>query len=126
MDNYAIVRQEHLTHHGYLFGGAMLAWVDEFAWLVASRDFPGCRLVTRAMNNIEFENSVVNGTILRFNILPFRQGETSITYSVAVFADEPGATAEKAVFHTNITFVHVDENGKKKTLPRKERLRSQW
>jgi acyl-CoA hydrolase len=31
MDNYTIVRKEHLNHHGYLFGGTLLSRVDEFA-----------------------------------------------------------------------------------------------
>ena len=41
MNNYAIVRQEHLNHYGFLFGGALLLWVDEYVWLAASLDFPG-------------------------------------------------------------------------------------
>ncbi|MEJ2525186.1 MAG: hypothetical protein P8Y73_06405 [Desulfuromonadales bacterium] len=31
-----------------------LQWVDEYAWLVASRDFPGCPLVTVGMDKISF------------------------------------------------------------------------
>ena len=29
MENYNLVRQEHLNHNGYLFGGQMLMWIDE-------------------------------------------------------------------------------------------------
>ncbi len=125
MDNYTIVRQEHLNHYGFLFGGAMLKWVDEFAWLVASRDFPGCPLVTVAMDRISFSQPVANGAILRFRILPVKQGDTSIQYSVNVFADEPGASQEKEVFSTTITFVHIDRSGRKHSLPRQSVLRSQ-
>lgn len=125
MDTYAIVRPEHLNHHGYLFGGAVLKWVDEFAWLTASLDFPGCTLVTMAMQDIVFQHRIVNGAILRFNILPARQGTTSITYRVTIFADEPGATEEKQVFSTLVTFVHLDDSGRKTPLPIKKTLRSQ-
>jgi acyl-CoA hydrolase len=124
MDNFTLVRPEHLNHHGYLFGGALLRWVDEFAWLVASRDFPRCTLVTVALDEIVFRHRVDNGSILRFSILPQRQGRTSITYSVDVYADAPGARAEEGVFSTRITFVRLDENGKKTPLPEQPVLRS--
>lgn len=126
MDTYTIVRPEHLNHHGYLFGGRLLQWVDEAAWLTASRDFAGYSLVTRAMDDIDFKTRIVNGSILRLHVLPFKQGNSSITYTVEVFADEPGASQEKKVFSTKITFVCVDDSGKKRILPKKERLRSQF
>jgi acyl-CoA hydrolase len=122
MDTFAIVRPEHLNHHGYLFGGAMLRWVDEFAWITASREFPGCTLVTMAMNDIVFRQRVVSGAILRFQILPHAQGRSSVTYRVEVFADEPDAREEKAVFDTRVTFVRLDDRGRTAPLPRHPRL----
>lgn len=125
MNNYAIVRQEHLNHYGFLFGGALLQWVDEYAWLVASRDFPGCPLVTVGMDKISFRRPVENGSILRFQIKLIKRGESSVQYSVDVFADAPGATQEIDVFATTITFAHVDTKGNKQPLPQVETLRSE-
>ena len=120
-----MVRTEHLNHHGYLFGGQMLKWVDEFAYLAAARDYPGVKLVTRAMDTIEFRTHVLNGSILRFRILPLRVGTTSVTYDVKVYADPPGATAETLVFSNHITFVAVDPAGDKAELPKKDSLLSE-
>lgn len=117
MDLFTLVRSEHLSHHGYLFGGCMLKWVDEYAWLAATREYPGYTLVTVAMNNIAFEHPVLNGSILRFNVVRERQGTTSVTYAVNVYADAPGATCEKHVFVTSMTFACVDAHGKKRALP---------
>jgi acyl-CoA hydrolase len=125
MDNYTIVRPEHLNHHGVLFGGHLLQWVDEFAWLVASLDYPGSKIVTRAMESVDFHTQVLNGSILRFHIEPHRQGDTSVTYAVEVYADAPGEETEKLVFSNRVTFVSVDEAGRKRALPKKDRLRSQ-
>ena len=125
MNNYTIVRFEHLNQHDNLFGGQMLSWVDEFAWLTAARDFPGYKLVTRAMDKISFEKAVPNGSILRFHILPCKQGNSSITYMVNVFADTPGGEKEVMVFETKVTFVSISEKGEKVHLPKKEVLRSQ-
>ncbi|WP_045211668.1 acyl-CoA thioesterase [Desulfonatronovibrio magnus] len=117
MNNYTLVRPEHLNHHGFLFGGMMLKWVDEFAWLAASKEFRGCKLVTVAMHEIRFAHQVPLGSILRFNIEFVRQGVTSATYSVAVYSDEPGANQEKYVFANDITFVRVSDQGQKLELP---------
>ncbi|MDM7925058.1 MAG: acyl-CoA thioesterase [bacterium] len=124
MDNYALVRPEHLNHHGFLFGGVLLKWVDEFAWLAASLDFPQCTLVTVAMDNIQFRQRVQNGSILRFHITPLRLGDTSVTYTVEVQSDEPGSSEEKRVFSTTVTFVRVDSEGRKVSLPAKPSFKS--
>lgn len=124
MDNFTLVRPEHLNHHGYLFGGVLLKWVDEYAWLVASRDFTGSSLVTVGMDASVFRKRVVSGSILRFSIVPQHVGTTSVRYGVDIFADAPGASQEEHVFSTTITFVNLDNDGVKKSLPRPLRLRS--
>jgi acyl-CoA hydrolase len=125
MDTYAIVRPEHLNHYGRLFGGSVLQWVDEYAWLTASLDFPHCSLVTVAMDRVVFRHPTVCGAILRFSVARARQGNTSVTYSVTVCADEPGANEEKEIFSTHVTFVRVDEQGRKCPMPAKDRVRSE-
>lgn len=105
----------------------MLSWVDEHAWLTAARDFPGYKLVTRGMDKISFEKAVPNGSILRFHVLPCQQGNSSITYSVDVYAESPDKpeAGESLVFATKVTFVSVTDDGHKNALPKKEKLRSQ-
>ncbi len=117
MDNFTLVRPEHLNHHGYLFGGVMLKWVDENAWMAASREYPGCTLVTVNMDACRFKHRVENGSILRFQMQRADQGRTSVSYTVNVLADEPGAAAEKEVFSTRVTFVRLDEQGRPCALP---------
>jgi acyl-CoA hydrolase len=116
MDTYTLVRTEHLNHNGKLFGGQLLKWVDEFAWLAAARDFCGQVLVTRAMENSEFRNPVANGSILRFHVECLRVGHTSCLYSVDVFADMPGETREVLIFSNKVTFVAIDAAGNKTEL----------
>ncbi len=117
METFTQVRPEHLNHYGFLFGGSMLKWVDEFAWIAATREFNDCRLVTIAMDDIHFREQVQNGDILRFTIQNTGKGKTSISYSVDVYASEPGKSEEQLVFSTNIVFCNVDQNGRKAELP---------
>lgn len=116
MEMYSIVRPEHLNHHGHLFGGKLLSWVDENAWLAATRDFPACTLVTRAIDLIDFTRPIKCGAILHFIITPVRKGRTSLQYSVEVYATLVGTAQEEKVFSTNITFVNIDAEGNKSVI----------
>lgn len=113
MDNFNLVRPEHLNHHGSLFGGQLLSWIDECAWMAAAREFPEYSFVTRAMDKIEFRHAVKNGSILRFNSQNIRTGKSSVTYLVEVYEDDRTAGPEVLAFSTTVTFVAVDENGNK-------------
>ena len=60
MDHYKLVLPEHINHYGHLFGGNLLNWIDEFAYITATVDFPGRRFVTVAMDNVEFRYGIDN------------------------------------------------------------------
>jgi acyl-CoA hydrolase len=111
MENYRLVLPEHLNQFGFLFGGYLLKWVDEVAWMAASIDYPDCHFVTVGMDEVAFHRSVKGGSILRFQIDPIRKGNTSLTYGVKVLNN-----AEE-VFSTAVTFVRVNEGGEKQSLP---------
>lgn len=116
MENHRLVLPEHLNHYGYLFGGQLLKWVDEIAWIAASLDYPGCKFVTVAMNKVEFKKSIKGGSILKFSLENNKIGNTSVQYAVTVFCDDIESGYEDIVFTTHITFVCLDSRGNKRTL----------
>jgi len=116
MNQYKLVLPEHLNHYGYLFGGNMLKWVDEYAWIAASLDYPGCEFVTIGMDAVEFRKGVHKGAILRFDIEKTREGRTSVVYAVKVFADNIETGEEEQVFSTQVSFVCLDSTGNKRQL----------
>lgn len=117
MEDRRLVLPEHLNHFGFLFGGQLLRWVDEIAWIAGTLDFPGCRLVTVGMDDVSFRRSVRGGTILRFAAIRDGIGRTSVRYRVDVFAESIDTGAEEAVFTTTVTQVRVGEDGRKLALP---------
>ena len=117
MDLFTIVRPEHLNHYGHLFGGQMLKWIDEYAYLVAVREFPGAMLVTRAMADVSFTRGVPVGSTLRFCVQRCALGTTSVRYAVQVYAQECGTIEEYPVFRTTITFVAIGPGQQKQPLP---------
>ena len=116
MDNHKLVLPEHLNHYGYLFGGYLLQWVDECAWIAATLDYPGQNFVTVAMDRVEFRKSVRGGTILRLHMEKTRQGTTSVQYEVRVFHRSTQGVAEDLIFSTHVTLVCIDGQGRKKPL----------
>ncbi len=127
MEQHLLVRPEHLNQYGFLFGGYLLMWVDETAWIAASLDFPGCRFVTVAMNRVEFRHNVRSGSLLKLDIQAIRQGRTSVDYEVRVSragsegaspgGQSGGAAIGEEIFATTVTFVRVNGEGQKQALP---------
>ncbi len=112
MENHRLVLPEHMNQYGFLFGGYLLAWVDEMAWMAASRDFPGCQLVTVGMKEVTFKKSVREGAILTLRACQTRIGDTSVSYSVSAWKDD------LEIFSTEVTLVRVDGEGRKQSLPK--------
>jgi acyl-CoA hydrolase len=103
-----------LNHYGSLFGGRMLAWVDEAAWIAASTEFPHCQFVTIAMDKVEFRQGAGDGTILKINCTLAKKGNSSVTYQVVV--TDAKHTSEIPVFQTKVTFVSVNDQGEKRAI----------
>lgn len=116
MEHYKLVLPEHLNHYGYLFGGNLLKWLDEYAWIAASLDYPGCKFVTLAMDDVEFRRPVGKGAILRFEVERATEGRSSVQYAVHVYADDIETGREENVFATRVTFVCLDAEGRKRKL----------
>lgn len=119
MENYKLIHPSHLNHYGFLFGGNMLKWVDEYAYIAACADFPNERFVTIAMDNLVFKKSVHAGDIIMFKVVLARRGTTSAHYDVSVHRARPsseGSLEGERIFATRVSYVCVDEYGAKKPL----------
>lgn len=116
MENYKLVLRGDLNQNGYLYGGNLLKWIDEYAWIAATLDYPNSKFVTIALDKVTFKKSIKEGTILMFNINRSNVGNTSVTYLVEVFCNTNCDQEKDLVFTTHITFVNLDENGNKKSL----------
>ena len=114
METHRLVLPEDLNQYEALFGGRLLAWVDEACWIAASLDFPDCRFVTMAMDEVVFRHSVREGTILTIVSERAKTGTTSVTYQVKVFRGR--SMEDGPIFSTLVTFVNLDETGGKSPL----------
>jgi acyl-CoA hydrolase len=113
MNHRKLVQPEHMNDQGSLFGGYLLKWIDEFAYITASIEFPGNRFATIGLEKVEFHHPIALGEILRFAVTRTRKGHTSVEYLVEVYGEKITTSRDATLFATRITFVNVGEDGSK-------------
>jgi acyl-CoA hydrolase len=113
MNHRKLVQPEHMNDQGSLFGGYLLKWIDEFAYITACIDYPGNRFVTIGLEQVEFKHPIGLGEILRFSITETRKGNSSVEYLVEVFGEKEAESENTNLFATKITFVNVQDGGGK-------------
>lgn len=113
-ETHRLVLPSDLNQFGFLFGGKLLAWVDETAWIAASIMFPHCQFVTVGMDRVEFRKGVSDGAILKICAQLKHKGNTSVSFEVSIF--DIKISANEPIFSTVTTFVSVNDQGLKKLI----------
>jgi acyl-CoA hydrolase len=95
---------------GKLFGGALLAWMDEIAAVSAHRHSKRV-VVTASINHVSFVEPIDLGAIVTLEAKVSRSYSSSMEVIIDVFVED-SLTAEKHQSNQAIyTFVAVDQNG---------------
>ncbi|UTW66182.1 acyl-CoA thioesterase [bacterium SCSIO 12643] len=105
------VKPEDLNPNGTLFGGRLLAWIDEEAALYAVVQLENQRVVTKFMSEINFNSKAMQGDIVEIGIEVKKFGKSSLVLKCVV---RNMMTRETIITVDNITMVNLDENGKPK------------
>ncbi len=106
-----IVFPFHVNHYGTLFGGYALQWMDQAAWLCATR-FARKTMVTIASDRVEFKRSVPEGTIVMLRAKIVKIGNTSVTVEVEMQAERPLTAERFLATRGHFVMVALDETGK--------------
>jgi acyl-CoA hydrolase len=72
------VKPEDLNPNGTLFGGRLLAWIDEELALYTIIQLENSRIVTKYMSEINFKSSARQGDIIEIGIDVIQFGNTSL------------------------------------------------
>lgn len=103
------VKPEDLNPNGTLFGGKLLAWIDEEAALYAIIQLENPHVVTKFMSAINFMSSAKPGDVVEIGIEVVKFGNTSLILRCEV---RNKMTRETIITVDNITMVNLDENGR--------------
>jgi len=105
------VKPEDLNPNRTLFGGKLLAWIDEEAALYSIIQLENSHVVTKFMSEINFMSSAVQGDIVEIGLEVVKFGNTSLILKCEV---RNKMTHETIITVDKITMVNLDENGKPK------------
>jgi acyl-CoA thioesterase YciA len=105
------VKPEDLNPNGSLFGGKLLAWIDEELALYSIIQLENNRIVTKHMSEINFRSSARQGDIIEIGIDVVKFGNTSLILKCEA---RNMMTRETIITIDNTTMVNLGEDGKPK------------
>jgi acyl-CoA hydrolase len=105
------VKPEDLNANGTLFGGQLLAWIDEEAALYSIVQLENPKVVTKYMSEINFMSAAKQGDIIEIGIDVVKFGNSSLVLKCVV---RNMMTRDIIITIDNITMVNLDEDGKSK------------
>ncbi len=104
-----LIKPEDLNAHGTLFGGSVLAWIDEEAAIYVICQLGKGNIATKFMSEIDFVSSAKLGDIIEIGMETVDFGTTSITVKCEVREKFSKSTIIRI---DKIVFVHLDKNGR--------------
>jgi acyl-CoA thioesterase YciA len=105
------------NQHGDIFGGWVMSQVDVAGSIPASRRARG-RVATVAVNSFVFREPVLIGDVVSFYAQITREGRTSITVAVEVYAQRnPTDVICVKVTEASLTYVAVAPDRRPRPLP---------
>lgn len=117
------IKKSDLGFHGNLFGGKLLAWIDAAAAGFAMQLCDTPRMVTVSIDKCNFEKPARESQLLKIYGKPNKVGNTSVTLYMEARAHNVYTGVQSVVLKTNITFVHIDEEGNPIPIGEKGRRR---
>ncbi|MDC1175525.1 acyl-CoA thioesterase [Bacteriovoracaceae bacterium] len=97
------------NHYDTLFGGTAMQWMDEVAFITATR-FCHKKVVTVSSDQIDFKKPIPAGTIVELVGQIVKVGNTSATVRIDVFLEEMYKEGRELALQGSFTFVAVDES----------------
>lgn len=99
------------NHHNTLFGGDALAWMDEVAFIAATRF---CRkpLVTISSDRVDFKEAIPAGSFAEFVAKVVHVGNTSLKVEVVIYLETMHKDDKHQAISGSFTFVAVDAEHK--------------
>ncbi|MCB0445565.1 MAG: hotdog domain-containing protein [Gelidibacter sp.] len=105
------VKPEDLNPNGTLFGGQLLAWIDEEAALYTVIQLENSKIVTKYISEINFMATAKQGDIIEIGMDVVKFGTSSITLKCEA---RNKMTRETILTVDNIIMVNLGKDGKPK------------
>ncbi len=112
-----IVTPDQLNPNGTLFGGVVMSWIDEVAFMSARRYSGRPFVVTASIDNITFLVPLRSGEHALLTSQVNYAGRSSMEIGVKVEREDPYSGERTQTTSAYLTFVALDDNGRPATVP---------
>lgn len=111
-----LVRPPDCNHYGNLYGGTAMAWMDEVAFVAATR-YARSKVVTVHTDAIDFHHPVPQGSIVELAAWVTSVGRSSMRLEVEMWVELMEKKDERTLAcRAGFVMVALDENGRPKAL----------
>jgi acyl-CoA hydrolase len=107
-----LVMYSDLNAAGRLFGGRLMAWMDEACAMAAMRTMQTKRIVTKKFGEVIFEAPGLLGDYVEIWCRPERLGVTSLTLVCRVLARSIAPEHVEQICRSTVVYVAIDEHGR--------------
>jgi len=104
-----VVFKNLINDHNTLFGGIALQWMDEVAYITATR-FCRKKVVTVSTGKIDFKKPIPYGTIAELIGSVEKAGTVKLEINVKIFIEEKYSENRELAVEGNFIFAAVDDN----------------
>lgn len=108
---------EHTNHLNTMFGGHIMANIDEIAAITAMKHSESL-VVTASIDSVDFLKPIRTGDIVTYEALVSYVGSSSMEICVQIKVDNPFDGSSELAVLSFLTFVAVDEEGRKTHVPK--------
>ncbi len=98
-----------INDHNTLFGGIALQWMDEVAYITATR-FCRKKVVTVSTGKIDFKKPIPYGTFAEIMGTVKNYGQVKMEINVKIFIEEKYSDKRELAVEGNFFFAAVDDN----------------
>lgn len=99
------------NHYDTLFGGIALQWMDEVAYIAATR-FARKTMVTISTEQVDFKQPIPSGILVELIARVVHVGRTSLKVEVSIFLERLDSDKRTKAVTGHFNFVAVDNNKK--------------
>ncbi|MCE9498993.1 MAG: acyl-CoA thioesterase [Leptospira sp.] len=107
-----IIMSKDLNSHGNLFGGTILAWVDEAAALYAMKQISYSNIVTVNIDDVNFRSPGRNGDFVQIYSAIEKTGNSSLTVRTVAASYNSVTKEKREIINCKVRFVCLDEKGR--------------
>jgi len=107
-----LVMYDDLNAAGRLFGGRLMAWIDEATAMAAMRMMKTKNIVTKKFGEVVFEAPGMLGDLVEIWCRSERDGRTSLTLDCRILVRTISPESVQQICRSTVVYVALNEKGK--------------